>query len=334
MNEADRVNDAAKRLQYLVSTGELNDDDAATAMLCYRRLLHPLRLAIFGTNPKHALQLLNLLAGQALVPPFLGQVHVHVVYSEQPYAEIQFGNGNNKRIEGNDFREIFVDNPVRAKLGVPVPLLQKVAFLVTANPDSAELCIGAARALSPCDIVIWAGEELDERMADTWFNMPRKIQDHSYLVLSQSSDDSSWASVRDEFVNVHMVDARAAQAAKSKKGGVDKAAFRNSGGAAIVKDIKREIEHLRVSAFDGAEFILTRHNVPEASDLPEFEPPKFALESKAKSRPRRISVPLDVKFETSANTPDRPDAEVVKITPRRVSKDVDETRPTPWSLGL
>ncbi|MEO0943391.1 MAG: hypothetical protein AAFY06_00920 [Pseudomonadota bacterium] len=334
MNELDRVNDAAKRLQYLVTTGELNDDETATAMLCHRRLLQPLRLAIFGTNPKHALQLLNLLAGQSLVPPFLGQVHTHVVYSEEPYAEVQFGNGNNQRIKGSDFSEIFANNPERAKLGVRVPLLQRVAFLVTANPDSAELCIGAARALSPCDIVIWAGEEMDERMADTWYNMPRSIQDHSYLVLPQNSDSRSWASVRDEFVSVHMVDARAAQAAKSKKGGVDKTAFRKSGGAGIVKDIKKEVEHLRVSAFDGAEFILTRHNVPEAADLPDFEPKKMVLETKTKSRPRRISVPLEVKFEDSANTPDRPDAEVVKIMPKRVSKDDDEARPTPWSLGL
>lgn len=334
MNEVDRVNNTAKRLQYLVSTGTLSDDDATTAMLCHRRLMQPLRLAIFGTNPKHALQLLNLLAGQALVPPFLGQVHVHVVYSEEPYAEIQFGNGNNKRIQGSDFSEIFADNPVRAKLGVNVPLLQRVAFLVTANPDSAELCIGAARALSPCDIVIWAGEEMDERMADTWFNIPRKIRDHSYLALPQSSDDSSWASVRDEFVNVHMVDARAAQAAKSRKGGVDKTAFRASGGAGIVKDIKKEIESLRVTAFDGAEFMLTRHNVPEAADLPDTELLKSEFEPRVKSRPRRISVPLKVEIETSANTPERPDAEVVKITPRRVSRNDDETPSTPWSLGI
>lgn len=324
MNEAERVTDTANRLQKLVTAGILSDEDATTAMLCHRRLMQPLRLAIFGTNPKHALHLLNLLAGQALVPPFLGQVHVHVVYSDTPYAEIQLGNGDSKRIEGNDFREIFAENPVRAKLGVDLPLLQKVAFLINANPDSAELCIGATRALTPCDMVIWAGEEMDERMAETWFSMPQKIRDHSYLVLSHNADDQSWESVKTEFVGVHMVDARAAQAAKIKKGGVDKKAFRQSGGSAIVKDIKKDIENLRVSAFDGAEFILTRN---------EGRAPRV-VEAKPVSRPRRISVPLDVQFEESANTPDRPDADVVKITPRRVTKDDDEVRATPWSLGL
>lgn len=327
MNEAERVTDTANRLMKLVTAGVLNEEDAATAMLCHRRLLQPLRLAVFGTNPKHALQLLNLLAGQALVPPFLGHVHVHVVYSQTPYAEIQLGNGNNKRIEGNDFRKIFADNPIRAKLGVNLPLLQRVAFLVNANPDPAELCIGANRSLTPCDIVIWAGEEMDEYMAETWSGMPQNIRDHSYLVLPQNSDPRSWESVRDEFVGVHMVDARAAQAAKSKKGGVDKKAFRETGGAGLVKDIKKDIEDLRMSAFDGAEFILTR-NEGRATQIVE---PK---EIKTINRPRRISVPLDVQLEVSANTPDRPDADVVKIASRRVTREEGETRATPWSLGL
>lgn len=339
MNEAEHVTETARQLANLVSEGKLTDKERDVAMRCHRRLLQPLRLAIFGTDPKHALQLLNLLAGQALVPPFLGQVYVHAIYSKSPYAEFQLRNGESKRIEGIEFRKIFAEKPIKTKLGVDLPLLQKVAFMVTANPDPAELCIGAERALSSCDMVLWAGGKLTDRMAHTWANMPERLRDHSHLVLPQSDEiEKSWACISDEFVSAHQVDARAAQTAKMKRGGIDKVGFQDSGGADVVKAIKKEIANLRTTAFDGAKFILMRR--AEADDQPavEQDPQSEAgFRPKLNRRPRKISIPLDVRFENNVKKLKRPQASVVPIThqKRRIDDDdTDESRATPWSLGL
>lgn len=296
MTDESSITVTADRLSRLMSRGELDSDERKTAMRCHRRLERPLRLTIFGTNPKHAISLLNLLAGQSLVPPAQNQARIQIVYSDTPYAEIQLRDGSRKELSEDQFRDIFVDNPQRVRIGVNLPVLKKVAFMVAANSNPEDLCIDAEQTLSPSDFVLWAGDALTEPVLEVWTNLPTRIRDHSYLALPQTSDHTSWDVIKDEFVDVISIDPRLAQAAKSNRKGVDKEGFEKAGGKAMVKVIKKEIETLRQSALDAAQIMLIRHDADnddtwesEAASEPlvsETEPDVFVLKSQTEEPPQ------------------------------------------------
>ncbi|CAN0604805.1 unnamed protein product, partial [Ectocarpus sp. 12 AP-2014] len=70
------------------------------------------------------------------------------------------------------------------------------------------------------------------------------------------------------FVDLLRIDPRAAMAARERPGGVDKTSFKNAGGTALVRAIKKEIENSAQAALDAAQVILIRH-AKELADLPE-----------------------------------------------------------------
>ena len=302
MIDEDSAKKIADRLSRLLSSDKLDSDERRTAMRCHRRLGRPLRVTIFGTNPKHAISLLNLLAGQPLVPPNQTQARIQIVHSETPTAEIQLRDGTRQELREDKFREIFVDNPQKVRIAVDLPVLKKVNFMVAANANPRDLCADAEQTLIPSDFVLWAGDALTDPVLEVWTKLPQRVRDHSYLVLPQSMDDASWDVISGEFVSVVHVDPRLAQAAKTNRNGADKEGFEQSGGKAIVKVVKKEIEVLRQSALDAAQIMLIRHDedhddMAEGQAAPDpvvsdTDPDVFVLKTK-------IEDPADTPAETS-----------------------------------
>lgn len=259
MLEDSGAQEIALQLKRLLEIGELSRSDRFLAEQCLRRLEKPLRLTIFGTDPKHAISLLNLMIGQSVVSPSLSRARIQFFHSETTHARLQFRDGTQERIDGSEFRRLFDDNPTRVRIYVDLPVLKKLSIMVAAEPDPKSLCADVDKTMPAADIALWTGAELSDPMGEVWRSVPSRLRDHSYLVLSQNMDIDSWNGIADEFVEVLRVDPRRAQEAKMREGGVDKTAFKDSGGLQIVKTIKKEIDVLVQSALDASEVILIRY---------------------------------------------------------------------------
>ena len=227
------------------------------------------------------------------------------------------------------------------------------------------LCVDTDKILPPADISLWTGDELSIPILEAWRSIPDRLRDHSYLVLSPTMDMESWKSIAQEFVEIMRVDPRRAQEAKENPDGVDKAEFKSSGGAQLVKSIKKEIDVLLQSSLDASEVLFARYG-DEADEEPPMPPANVRTDRPADltdeiierivSRPMRdgaYSVPLG-KLASRSRLLGKPTPQP-KVTSRTVSmaiKNMPKTRPvsksgpkprgrrrsgpgaTPWSLGL
>ncbi|MEO0943450.1 MAG: hypothetical protein AAFY06_01220 [Pseudomonadota bacterium] len=372
MSDDDSVKVTAARLRHLIDNGNLSASDRAIAEQCQRRLEQPLRLTVFGTDPRHAIGLINLMVGQPVVAPSINRARIHFFYGEEPHARLQFRDGSRKRLEGSEFRRLFDDNPSWVRIYINLPVLKKLSLLVATETQTRALCSDVEKTLPASDIALWAGADLNEALAQVWERVPQRLRDHSYLVLSPEMDFASWRPVAQEFVEVLRVDPRRAQDAKAAEGGVNKEAFKASGGAQFVRTIKKEIELLIQSALDASEVLFMRHadvadatknadlptdqeeDWPDDDRRPKLTPaetealitriasqqqgdPAYAVTlGKLASRSRLLG-----KSTSGPQITQRTVSMAIKNMPRNASKSPKRVRSrrmsgpaTPWSLGL
>ena len=306
--------------------------------------------------------------GQPVIPPSINRARINFFYGEEPHARLQFRDGSRTRLEGTEFRRLFDDNPSWIRIYINLPVLKKLSILVATETKTRALCADVEKTLPASDIALWAGHDLNEPLSEVWEQVPQRLRDHSYLVLSPEMNFASWQPIAQEFVEVLRVDPRSAQEAKSAEGGVDKEAFKASGGAKIVRTIKKEIDLLVQSALDASEVLFVRHpDAAEASenanlaaeeeDWPEdTRPPMTKAEAEAlisrltSQPPQHEAVQLGKlasrsrllgKSTPSPQVTQRTVSMAIKNMPRSVSKSPKRVRSrrmsgpaTPWSLGL
>lgn len=374
MSNDEKVEVTAARLRHLIESGCLSKADRTIADQCQRRLEQPLRLTVFGTDPRHAIDLINLMVGQPVVAPSIHRARINFFHGEEAHARLQFRDGSRKRLEGSEFRRLFDDNPSWIRIYIDLPVLKKLSLLLATETKTRALCADVEKTLPASDIAIWAGQDLNEHLAQVWEQVPQRLRDHSYLVLSPEMDGSSWEPIAQEFVDVFRVDPRQAQEAKSAEGGVNKEAFKASGGAQIVRTIKKEIELLTQSALDASEVLFMRHadvldamkhkpapvddgdeDWPDedtrppltqaetdalitrlASNQPQPDPALAVQLGKVASRSRLLGAST-----TGPQISQRTVSMAIKNMPRSVAKSPKRERSrrisgpaTPWSLGL
>ncbi len=278
MSDDNGVNETTLRLRHLIETADLSRTDGFLAERCLRRLEHPLRVTVFGTDPSHAVSLVNLMLGKAIVPPTITRARIQFLHSEIDYARMQFRDGSQQRTEGSDFARLFDDAPSKVRICTDLPVLKKLSILIAAEANPKSLCSDVEKTLPAADITLWAGAALHPPMDEVWQSVPDRLRDHSYLVLSPEMESETWTELADEFAGVIRVDPIRAQDAKSGSGGVDKAAFKDSGGLDVVKTIKHEIDVLIQSAMDASEVLLLRYadQLDANEDAPSGEPVEAA----------------------------------------------------------
>ncbi len=284
MTDGTDKTDLAFRLHRLLDKVKISEADRYLAGRCIRRIEQPLRLTIVGTDPDYAIPLLNLMIGQAVVSPAMKRARIHFLYSEVPFAKIQYRGGRQKRIDGRDFRRLFEDNPSRVRIYLNLPVLKRMCLQVAVDTNAKALCADADKTLGGADITVWTGGELTDQMRDIWGCLPRALKDHSYLALAQRADISPWQEIQNEFVDVLRVNPIRAHNAKAGPNGADKEAFRAAGGSLLVKTMKSEIEMLVTSAFDTAEILLERY-AEKIAAIPNFDDPDDVVPKSVKDVP-------------------------------------------------
>lgn len=312
MSEDERLRDTARRLKRLGGNAELPKTDRFLLEQCLRRLEQPLRLTVFGTDPRHSIDLINLMIGQPVVAPSIPRARIQFLYSDTAYARLQFRDGSQEKIDGTQFRRLFDDNPSKVRIYVDLPVLKKISILVAAEKEPEQLCADVDKTLPGADIALWAGAELSPSLAEVWESIPDRLRDHSYLVLSPKMEFQSWKGVAQEFVEILRVDPRRAQEAKDAPGGVDKEAFRESGGAQLVKTIKKEIDVLTRSAMDAGEMLLARY----ADDPSEPHTDEEETPTGSKASPPDAETPTDITNDPELDVRSETDEAIERLLAR------------------
>ncbi len=315
MSDDERFRDTARRLKRLGERDDLPRADAFLLEQCLRRLEQPLRLSVFGTDPRHAISLINLMIGQPVVSPSIPRARIQFLYNDTAYARLQYRDGSQERIEGDQFRRLFEGNPSRVRIYVDLPVLKKISILIAAEKDPEQLCEDVDKTLPAADIALWAGAELSAPLEKVWENLSDRLRDHSYLVLSPEMEFQSWKGLAQEFVEILRVDPRRAQEAKDAVGGVDKEEFRESGGAQLVKTIKKEIDLLTQSALDAGDLLLMRY----ADDTEEPAAPEEDIQAETEVQQLRRETRTDITNDPDLDVQSEADEEIERILSRPVS---------------
>lgn len=322
-NKAEMVDE----LHRLMQSEVLSENDSNLAQQCLRRLTQPLRLTVFGTDPKQAMGLLNLMAGHQILPTAVRRARVQVVHSETTQGLLEMRDGTRRRLTPEDFETAFDDDPARVRIGLDLPVLKKVSFMVVADDQPAAICEEAS-ALRSSDIALWTGFSLTEGMKLVWSGCTEWLRDHSYLALSPLNDVEDWSAIQDEFVETLIIDPRLALHAKA---GGNTEAFKQAGGASLVKTIKKEIDVLSRAATDAAAVLLARYKAdsPENSEeADQSEPTEDLSEYGNHYRLRRESRASFMTSTTRDAVPSQPNKKVGRRGSRIPGKA------TPWSLGI
>lgn len=258
----------AARLAQALKSGRLSSSAEEMAGQCLKRLESPLRLTILGTNAAYANRLLNLIVGVKCVDPSAGHVTMQVLHNDRPAAVSIYPDESRKTFKDEDIVMAFDGNPSRVRVGYDLPSLKKISVLRVSADTTGGLAQSIRWSVMPSDVVLWCGSEFTEADEKIWAALPQRIRDHSYLI--QPLDGKASPEVLDDsgFVDLLRIDPRAAMAARERPGGVDKTSFKNAGGTALVRAVKKEIENSAQAALDAAQVILIRH-AKELEGLPE-----------------------------------------------------------------
>ena len=264
----DMKTQTAARLAQALKSGRLTSNAEEMAGQCLKRLESPLRLTILGTNSTYANRLLNLVVGAKCVDPNAGHVTMQVLHNERPAAVSIYEDETRKTFKDDDIVLAFDGNPSRVRVGYDLPSLKKISVLRVSADTTAGLAQSIRWSVMPSDVVLWCGAAFGEADKKIWAALPQRIRDHSYLIQPLDGVITEEMMNASGFVDVLKLDPRAALAARERPGGVDKTSFKNAGGTALVRAMKKEIETSAQAALDAAQVILIRQ-AKQLEDLPE-----------------------------------------------------------------
>ena len=300
------------------------------------RLQTATRVSLVGQPGSGKSAILNLLAGQDIVPLGLKLCTLQLVHGPAPRVTVTLRDGSNLTMEGAaDFNQIATMSPAFLKIEAPLPALNKISILeVVTSEDRVEQIRALAWASQQTDIAIWCTQEYDAAEQTLWAEAPDAVKDHAILVrtqadlLGQNRDSVIAALTREagpDFSQVMAVSAKEAQSARDNPGGVDKAAMKNSGAMGLISTILRKIENGRQHAVDQAEILLHKHKgyTPTAEEKQVAKPEAAAkAEVTPAVQPEPIATPnvqpeptvqeeapvVEQTLEAAAPEPEQPQA--------------------------
>ena len=292
--------------------------DRAKAIL--EQLDKPLKVSVMGMPWSGKSGVVNLLAGENVLPDVLRGATVEFTYGEMPRASITRRDGSTtEQIGLPDMYKIGMESPAFVAIELPLPALRKITLLELAMPTEQAHQARALRwAAKRTDIAIWCTEHFPENEQSLWETVPLEMKDHAILLrtkidtlgedraaaLDKVSDIAS-----DDFAFVLAFSAREALAAQEFDGEIDKELLRASGGMSLISTVLRQINRGQQNALDQAEFILLKADV---SPKPNAAPIEFV----------RRPAPLDDGSSTE------PIAETVETPRPEVAEDL-VTAPLP-----
>jgi len=295
------------------------------------RLKMPVRLALLGMPGSGKSSLLNLLAGDVVLPEGVRLPTLQLSYGPEPKAICTLSDGTKQTLAGADSHEIAALSPVFVEIELPLPALSKISLLETVAPNDPNALHRAGQwAAKRADVVLWCTSEFDKTERRIWGQMPDLIKDYALLMITrmdvlkeQGTLDGMIGSVRTaaigEFEKILPIDVPLALAARKSDGSVDKDMMRDSGGMALIAAVLKQVDQEKRSAIDTADVLLLQ-NIGALSGLGDLEKPAAPVATPTVTVDE--AVPEKKEPEVSAGI-----ARLREIAARRAAEQTETTAP-------
>ncbi len=268
-----------------VAGRNLPSDVRGRATKLLARLKTVTQVSILGQPGSGKSSVLNLLAGQDIIPDGVGLCTLKLVHGEEPRSLVTLRDGSNLTMDGTpEVTRIAKMNPVFVQLEMPLPALGKISLLEVVTSDERVEQLRAVKwAIKQTDIAIWCTQRYDASEQSLWSDVPDAIKDHAVLARTRADELSgSRSSVEQElsriagadFAHVMAISTLEAHLARSSSASIDRKKLKSSGATRLISTILRQIENGRQSAIDQAEILLHKYRkqIAEAPlDLVEAE---------------------------------------------------------------
>lgn len=256
------------QLTQTLSAGGFPDKLRAQATRLRDALSKPRRVTLMGPAGSEQTHVLNLLAGDEVLPVGLSLGTVRVSHGAHERTRLTLSDGSSLVLKGlPSVSTMGGVKPVLTEVEAPLPSLAKISLMELADAgEPAAQAKALSWAAKQTDIAIWCTRDFQPAELALWQTMPDHIQDHAMVVctdhrsLGGARADASAAlrAVAQNSFAYHMaLDPIAARRASAGEG-VDKEMLRASGGMQLISSILKEIGQAQQDAVDQAEMLLVR----------------------------------------------------------------------------
>jgi hypothetical protein len=286
----------APRLQALLGTAALPGRAALAGHQLLQRLTSPIRVAILGHPGSGKSQLLNLIAGERLLPAGARLPSVEVRFGPTRRIALVAADDRETAISIGDLARLQPDAAPLLRIEAPLPILSTLTLIEvgaggTAEEERAAVQWAAARA----DMVIWCSQAFTPAERWLWSAMPDRLKDHGFLVLTKADElirEGVLAEriaefedvVAEEFHSLVPVATLQGLAALFGPNGTDRDALAASGAEALIAGILSHVDQGRRADLDAALLFLSRFGGGSATPVP-------ALVAEAAPEPAPVAAP-------------------------------------------
>lgn len=245
MTAPDESSAIKSRLSALLDSGAMSAAAAGAARELLDRLDAPARVVIFGLPGAGKSALMNILAGEVVIPAGFTVPTLQLRHGAAAKTEATLGDGSSRAWPGLAIKELREAEAAFIQLDLPLASLERMSLLeivADETPDDQLAAMGWAAGRT--DIAIWCSGAFDEAEADLWRRAPELLQDNALLVLTQSRTPAANGDFRRCFA-------------------VDTAAARENllpeGAAALIDEVRRLGALGRQACVDHALLFLSRY---------------------------------------------------------------------------
>ena len=262
-----------ERLALALDRGQLPAGGAAEAAeRLIERLDRPVRLAVVGLPGAGKTAVLNVLAGDVVVPSGLRMPTLVVQRGDEERTVCTLADGSTVIFAGRALTEAIKLKPALITLELNLPSLSVINLMeVGAGPSEADQRRALGWIAKRADFLIWCSPAFLPKEQVLWEEMPDAVKDNGFLLITKTDllggqeaisglMQRVEARAAEEFRHMFPISTRKARQAIGQDGKIDRAVFRDSGAAAVISAIKARVDSARRADTDTAELLLARHS--------------------------------------------------------------------------
>ena len=272
------------------------------------RLTSPIRVAILGHPGSGKSQLLNLIAGERIVPAATKLPSIELRFG--PERRLSLVDAEDQETPGSfdDLARLGRDDARLVRIEAPLPILSTLTLIEVATEGTAEEeRAGVQWAAARADVVIWCSQAFTPAERWLWSAMPERLKDHGFLVLTKADELIREGTltrriadlddiVAEEFHSLVPVATLQGLTALCAPEGTDREALAASGAEALISALLAHVEQGRRADLDAALLFLSRFGggapVATASEPAPISMPASAPVPPVTTEPPPVAAPL------------------------------------------